>query len=86
MNKKNTWGAKLMRTFTSVLPVAKNRKGSCVSCGDCCKLPNVCPFLTFNAENKSMCTAYAVRPLNCRKYPRTKKEWITEGKCGYKFE
>ena len=38
--KRNTWGAKVMRTFTSVLPVAKNRIGSCSDCGVCCKLPN----------------------------------------------
>jgi len=44
-NYKNTLGAKIKRTCTSFLPVAKNRKGKCNDCGACCKLPNVCNFL-----------------------------------------
>lgn len=84
--KKNTWYAKLKRTFTSVLPVAKNRKGKCVNCGACCKLPNKCLFLKFKKDGNSYCSIHRIRPLNCRKYPRTKSEWITKNNCGYKFK
>jgi len=44
-NKQNTWRAKAKRTITSILPIAKNRRGKCENCGECCKLPNICPFL-----------------------------------------
>ncbi len=84
--KRNTWGAKLKRTLTSVLPVAPNRKGHCIRCGECCKLPNVCKFLRYDEEGKSLCACYPFRPLNCRKYPRTESELITGDTCGYHFE
>jgi len=84
--RRNTWGAKLKRTLTSVLPVASNRKGRCVRCGACCKLPNVCRFLRYDERGKSWCACYWLRPLNCRKYPRTESEWITSDTCGHSFE
>ena len=83
--KRNTWSAKIKRTFTSVLPVAKNRTGKCIDCGECCKLPNLCPFLKFKSNGKSYCSIYPIRPLNCRKYPRTESEHITIDTCGFKF-
>jgi hypothetical protein len=83
---QNTWPAKAKRTVTAFLPVADNRKGQCVSCGACCKLPTVCPFLKYDSEEKSYCTIYPIRPLNCRKYPRTESELITGDTCGFKFE
>jgi len=82
----NTWAARAKRTVTSVLPVAENRSGQCVHCGACCKLPNVCPFLKPGADDKEYCTIYAIRPFNCRKYPRTESEFITGDTCGYTFE
>jgi len=82
----NTWGAKFRRTLTSLLPVASNRRGQCVHCGACCKLPNVCPFLKVNEEGKGYCGIYHLRPLNCRKYPRSAAEHITTGTCGFRFE
>ena len=85
-NRKNTWGAKLRRTFTSVLPVSSTRTGQCVQCGACCRLPNVCPFLETNGEGSGSCTIYGFRPLNCRKYPRTAAEHITPDTCGFRFE
>ncbi|MHC4743939.1 MAG: hypothetical protein ACYS8Z_18635 [Planctomycetota bacterium] len=85
-NNKNTWRARTRRTLTCLLPVAKNRKGRCVACGACCKLPNVCPFLRFDAEDKSYCNVYRFRPLNCRKYPRTESELITADTCGFTFD
>ena len=83
---RNTWAAKLKRTLTSVLPVSKGRRGLCTHCGACCKLPNVCPFLKSNGDGKAYCSIYALRPLNCRKYPRTKSELITADTCGHSFD
>ncbi|MFA5784922.1 MAG: hypothetical protein WC962_08600 [Phycisphaerae bacterium] len=85
-NSKNTWAAKLTRTLTSILPVAKNRRGQCNRCGACCKLPNVCPWLAFDEQNKAICKIYPIRPLNCRKYPRTESELITADTCGHSFD
>jgi Fe-S-cluster containining protein len=83
---KNTWGARIKRTFTSVLPVAQQRRGQCIQCGACCKLPNVCPFLKSNGDGRIYCRIYPIRPLNCRKYPRTPSEHITTDTCGFRFE
>ena len=86
MEKANTWFAKIRRTFTSVLPISERRKGKCLNCGACCKLPNVCPFLKYGPDGKSYCSIYTIRPLNCRKYPRTASEFITVDICNYRFE
>lgn len=51
--RRNTWLARIKRTFTSVLPVSKRRKGQCINCGACCKLPNVCPFLKYRSDGKA---------------------------------
>ncbi len=83
---KNNYWAKIVRTFTAFLPVSKRRKGECNRCGECCKLPNVCPFLRYDENHKAYCTAYHFRSLNCRKYPRTEKEFLTKDTCGYYFE
>jgi hypothetical protein len=85
-NPKNTWGARLKRTLTSGLPVSPKRKGRCAQCGACCKLPNVCLFLKTDGDGKGRCAIYPIRPLNCRKYPRTESEHITQDTCGYRFE
>lgn len=82
---KNTWGAKLKRTLTSVLPVAKNRQGECANCGKCCHLPTRCVFLKDGDDGKTYCSIYKIRPLNCRKYPRTESEFLTQDTCGYSF-
>jgi Fe-S-cluster containining protein len=82
----NTWFAKIKRTFTSILPVAKNREGKCIDCGACCKLPSKCPFLKFKPNGKSYCSIHPIRPLNCRKYPRTESEHITKDTCGIRFQ
>jgi Fe-S-cluster containining protein len=76
----------MKRTLTCVLPVSKRRKGHCVNCGACCKLPNVCLFLKYKPDGGSYCSIYPIRPLNCRKYPRTKSEHITQDTCGHTFE
>ena len=85
-NQRNTWGAKVRRTLTSVLPVSTARTGRCLQCGACCRLPNVCPFLETDSEGGFSCTIYRFRPLNCRKYPRTANELITADTCGFRFE
>lgn len=84
--KKNTWDAKIRRIFTSFLPISKNRGGKCLHCGECCKLPNVCPFLRYKNNKKAYCIIYPIRSLNCRKYPRTESEFITKDMCGYYFK
>jgi len=85
-SSKNTWAAKLKRTFTAFLPVDKKRSGKCNRCGACCKLPNRCPFLAYDDQGLAVCKIYPIRPLNCRKYPRTKSELVTAETCGYSFD
>lgn len=82
---KNTLAAKIKRTVTSILPVAQNRQGKCKRCGACCKLPNTCLFLIIDEQGACGCKIYKIRPLNCRKYPRTKSELLTADTCGYNF-
>jgi Fe-S-cluster containining protein len=84
--RQNTWAAKLKRTFTSVLPVDKKRKGQCIRCGACCKLPNQCLFLGLDEHEQYFCKIHPLRPLNCRKYPRTKAEQLTAETCGFTFD
>ena len=62
---------KITRTITSILPVDSNREGACSNCGECCKLPFRCKFLKDDANGKAYCSIYKVRPLVCRKFPRT---------------
>jgi len=79
---------KMRRFATSlVLPVDKSRRGDCLKCGACCKFVVRCPFLKYDKENPgtARCSVYALRPLQCRKYPRSKNEQIHHP-CGYKFE
>lgn len=83
---RNTWAAKAKRTVTAVLPVAANRRGQCIHCGACCKLPNVCPFIKPGDDGREYCSIYAIRPYNCRKYPRTESECVTGETCGYTFD
>jgi len=85
MLNKNSFLEKIRRTIASVLPIDKNRQGQCLGCGKCCALPNKCPFLK-TKNNKNYCSIYKVRPLNCRKYPRTEKECLTKETCGYYFK
>jgi uncharacterized protein len=82
---RNTWAAKARRTVTSVLPVDPSRQGECVQCGACCRLPNPCPFLKSDAKGGFRCVIYGLRPLNCRRYPRTAAEHITDDTCGFRF-
>ena len=84
--RKNSLFAKTKRTLTSILPISQRREGECVNCGECCKLLNICPFLKYESDKKSYCAVYKIRPLNCRKYPRTASEFITLDTCGYKFK
>ncbi len=84
--QENTWTAKAKRTITAVLSVSEKRREQCINCGACCKLPNACPFIKPSEDGKEFCSIYAIRPLNCRKYPRTESECVTQDTCGFKFE
>ena len=79
---------KTRRFFTSlVLPVDKSRKGECEKCGACCKFVVECPFLKYDegGSGATYCRIYSIRPLQCRKYPRSKREQIHQP-CGYRFD
>lgn len=84
--EKNTWSAKAVRQLTSLRPVADTRKGECRRCGNCCKLPRTCPFLRYNSDGESYCRIYKLRPLSCKKYPRTRHELLTKDTCGFAFD
>jgi len=86
LKNPNTWASKLRRTVGALLPISRDRKGGCVNCGACCKLPNVCWFLQYRQDGSSFCSIYSIRPLNCRKYPRTRSELITSDTCGHHFQ
>ncbi|HBH35645.1 MAG TPA: hypothetical protein DDW45_04500 [Gammaproteobacteria bacterium] len=78
---------KFARTLTSVLPVDKTRSGSCNQCGECCKLPFRCSFLKTTDDGKNYCSAYHFRPLNCRKFPRTRAQLDPViDVCGFTFK
>ncbi|MFA6072642.1 MAG: hypothetical protein WC758_00835 [Candidatus Woesearchaeota archaeon] len=81
---KNNWMGKVNRTINSVLPISKDRGGSCKQCGACCSLPVKCVFLKKNKKG-FYCAIYHFRILGCRSYPRVKEEWLTKGVCGYNF-
>ena len=84
--EKNTLAAKLVRQFTCFGAISDKRTGGCRRCGNCCKLPYTCPWLKYNDAGESYCGIYKVRPLSCRKYPRTRHELITKETCGFSFE
>jgi len=61
----------------------KNRKGSCLKCGKCCK---GCRHLD---KKTRLCKVYDSRPWICYKdFPITKRDqWIWNiKKCGYSFK
>jgi len=78
---------KLRRFATSLLlPVSKERAGECTRCGACCKFLVNCPFLEVTDDAQGYrCNAYLIRPPQCRKYPRSKKEQVHQP-CGYSFK
>ena len=55
-------------------------------CGACCKFLLKCPFLRSvkGSPGSHVCVVYAIRPLQCRKYPRSREEQIHHP-CGFKF-
>jgi hypothetical protein len=86
--REGPFDGKMKRLATSlVLRVDPNRDGECKRCGACCMFLVRCPFLKFEdgKPNSASCKAYMIRPLQCRKYPRTKKEQIHQP-CGYFFK
>jgi Fe-S-cluster containining protein len=83
---KNNWAAKAKRTLSCLLPVDKRRKGHCVNCGACCKLPTPCLFLAYRGNGESYCKVHKIKPPNCRKYPQKEHHHVTKDTCGYWFE
>jgi len=86
--ERGPFEGKVTRLFTSLLlPVDPNRRGQCESCGACCRFLFSCPFLKTrdDAPGKYRCSAYGIRPPQCRKYPRTRSEQI-HTPCGYTFD
>ncbi len=78
---------KLKRTFTSLLPIEEGRQGECNNCGACCRLPFRCIFLKEKEDGKEYCSIYAVRPPNCRKFPRSREEHaLVKDVCGFSFD
>lgn len=85
--KSGPFDGKVVRFFTSlVLPVDDTRTGECKKCGACCKFLVRCPFLRTSDDGTGAptCMIHPVRPLQCRKYPRTQSEQI-HAPCGYAF-
>ena len=80
-NKPSILG-KVHRFFTAFLPVDERRTGTCIRCGRCC---TNCKLLMFNDDSSTYCSIRKIRPIQCRKYPRTEKEQFTQSTCGYKF-
>ncbi len=77
---------KIERMFTSILPVDKQRTGECNNCGACCHLPFRCYFLKSGEDGKEYCSIYAIRPPNCRKFPRTLEQYNhVKDTCGFSF-
>ncbi len=60
-----------------------NKRGACLQCGKCCRLPYRCPMLT--RDNK--CRVYNLaRTASCRLFPLNPRDLgDIDGKCGYYF-
>lgn len=85
MKDQNNYRSKIKRTFTAIfLPVDKNRKGKCLQCGKCCRLPRKCFFLGQRKDGEFYCRIYPIRPPACRIYPRDKEESLVDD-CGHTF-
>ncbi len=83
--KSGPFDGKVKRFCTSlVLPVEGSRTGECKACGACCEFLVRCPFLRRDEAGVPRCRIYRVRPLQCRKYPRTAEEQV-HLPCGYAF-
>ena len=74
-----TWKIRISQFIEQFMPVSKNRIGECKNCGRCCQLG--CKCLFYRHEK---CVIYRIRPLNCRKSPRTAK-YLKKGCVGYRF-
>lgn len=77
---------KIWRQITALFPVHSSRRGACMNCGECCKLPYRCPLLRNREDGTTYCAAYPVRPPSCRKYPRHASEHMTKETCGFFFQ
>ena len=83
--KNGPFDGKVLRFATSlVLPVDKSRTGECNMCGACCEFLVRCPLLIRDSSGTPKCRVHALRPLQCRKYPRSPSEQM-HLPCGYRF-
>lgn len=85
LSNSSSYLGKVYRFFASFFRVDKKRKGKCIRCGMCC-IKTGCKIIKFDNNGTVCCPIYKCRSLQCRKYPRTKKECFTESTCGYKFD
>jgi Fe-S-cluster containining protein len=84
--KSGPFDGKVMRFCTSlVLPVDESRTGECSQCGACCEFLVKCPLLKRDESGTPKCGAYVLRPIQCRKYPRSADEQVHQP-CGYRFD
>jgi Fe-S-cluster containining protein len=83
---------KVERFVLALIPNDREvRSGSCTpeSCetldgvkgNACCKLGGECVLL-----KKDACSFYALRPINCRTFPRSSDDLKLVKNCGYKFD
>jgi Fe-S-cluster containining protein len=73
---------KFKRVLESLFPVQMGRIGRCKMCGACCRLPFKCLFLS----KGGICRIYAIRPPQCRKFPRTKADRKEVKDCGFHWD
>ena len=85
IKRDTSYLGKVHRFFAAFLPVDKKRRGKCIRCGMCCIRTN-CKILDFDSDGIPHCPIRTIRPLQCRKYPRTEKELFTQSTCGYTFD
>ncbi len=79
-----SFGGKFKRMFTSkksgMPDNGEVRKGECLECGACCRLPIPCIFFFGNR-----CLIWNRRPSQCRNFPENSGQLISY-RCGYYFE
>lgn len=63
-----------------------HRRGSCVSCGRCCRAVFKCPFV-YERDGKSLCRIHEHKPVMCELYPFAADDFFKHLKdgCGYHF-
>ena len=74
------WLSKFRRGY--VAKMRRQRRGSCVRCGSCCRIMFKCPHL----ENGSHCLVYLKRANQCANFPIDHRDLrYLEDVCGFYF-